>query len=86
MGLMILQKSFKKTQEKKVMTHLFPLGTVGGTFDAIGGGGWGPIVTSTLVAKGNNPRLTIGSVNLAEFFVTVAEVATFFTFMGFVRW
>ncbi len=39
MGLMILQKSFKKTQEKKVMTHLFPLGTVGGTFDAIGGGG-----------------------------------------------
>lgn len=86
MGLMILRKSFKKTQEKKVITHLFPLGTVGGTFDAIGGGGWGPIVTSTLVAKGNNPRFTIGSVNLAEFFVTVAEVATFFTFMGFVRW
>jgi len=58
----------------------------GGFFDAIGGGGWGPIVTSTLMARGNNPRFTIGSVNLDEFFVTVSEVAAFFTITGLAHW
>jgi len=38
------------------------------------------------VARGNNPRFTIGSVNLAEFFVTVTEVATFITTIGLVQW
>jgi uncharacterized membrane protein YfcA len=86
MGLMILRKALKKVQETEVRTKLFPLGLVGGFLDAMGGGGWGPIVTSTLVAKGHNPRFTIGSVNLAEFFVCVAEVATFLTTIGLVHW
>lgn len=86
MGLVILWKAFRKVKEKKVKTKLFPLGISGGFFDAIGGGGWGPIVTSTLVARGNNPRFSIGSVNLAEFFVTVAEVATFLTIVGLAHW
>jgi uncharacterized membrane protein YfcA len=54
----------------------------GGFFDAIGGGGWGPIVTTTLVANGNTPRYAIGSVNSAEFFVTIAESITFFVTIG----
>jgi len=58
----------------------------GGFFDAIGGGGWGPIVTSTLVARGHKPRFIVGSVNLAEFFVTVTEAATFFTLLGLSHW
>jgi uncharacterized membrane protein YfcA len=58
------------------------LGFVGGFLDAVGGGGWGPIVTSTLVARGNHPRQTVGSVNLAEFFVTVAQSATFLAILG----
>jgi len=86
MGLMILQKALKKIQEKKVETKLFPLGLVGGFFDAIGGGGWGPIVTSTVMARGHNPKFTIGSVNLSEFFVTVGESATFFIIIGLVHW
>jgi len=86
MGLIILRKAFKKIEEKKVETKLLPLGICGGFFDAIGGGGWGPIVTSTLVARGHNPRFSIGSVNLAEFFVTVAEVAAFLTIIGLVHW
>ena len=86
MGMEILRKAFKKMQQKEVKTKLFPLGMVGGFFDAIGGGGWGPIVTSNLVARGNNPRFTIGSVKLAEFFVTVAEAAAFFTVIGIVHW
>ena len=86
MGFMILRRAFKKIQEIEVRTKLLPLGLAGGFFDAIGGGGWGPIVTSTLVARGHNPRFAIGSVNLAEFFVTVAEAATFFTLLGLVHW
>ncbi|TKJ31419.1 hypothetical protein CEE39_07175 [bacterium (candidate division B38) B3_B38] len=86
MGLMILRKAFKKIREKRVETKLIPLATAGGFFDAIGGGGWGPIVTSTLMARGHNPRFTIGSVNLSEFFVTVAEAATFFAILGLIHW
>lgn len=86
MGSIILRKAFKKIQERNVKTKLFPLGLTGGFLDAVGGGGWGPIVTSTLVARGHNPRFTIGSVNLAEFFVTVTEVATFLATIGLVQW
>lgn len=86
MGLIILRKAFKKIEEKEVKTKLLPLGVSGGFFDAMGGGGWGPIVTSTLLARGHNPRFSIGSVNLAEFFVTVAEVATFLTIIGLAHW
>lgn len=86
MGLIILRRAFKKVEQKEVKTKILPLGVSGGFFDAIGGGGWGPIVTSTLVARGHNPRFSIGSVNLAEFFVTVAEVATFLTIIGLVHW
>ena len=49
-----------------------PLGAAGGFLDAIGGGGWGPIVTSTLIARGDHPRQSIGSVSLSEFFVTLS--------------
>jgi uncharacterized membrane protein YfcA len=45
---------------------------LGGFLDAIGGGGWGPIVTTSLIGRGGEPRMIIGSVNAAEFFVTVA--------------
>lgn len=86
MGLLILRKVFKKIQERAVETKLLPLGLVGGFLDAVGGGGWGPIVTSTLVTRGHNPRFTIGSVNLAEFFVTAAIAATFFAIIGLVHW
>ncbi|MBN1562668.1 MAG: sulfite exporter TauE/SafE family protein [Anaerolineae bacterium] len=78
MGVRILWKAFSRPPVIQTMTrHLFPLGLVGGFFDAIGGGGWGPVVTTTLVARGNEPRTTIGSVNTAEFFVTFAESVTF---------
>ncbi len=51
--------------------------------DAIGGGGWGPIVNSTLIARGATPRISIGSVSLAEFFVTAAISATFVMTLDF---
>lgn len=85
MGLLILLKLFHK-KETKLKTNVTLLGWVGGLLDAIGGGGWGPVVTSTLVARGNNPRFTIGSVNLAEFFVTLTEAATFFALLRITHW
>ena len=54
-----------------------PLGLIGGFMDAIGGGGWGPTATTALVGAGKDPRRAIGTVNAAEFFVTVAISATF---------
>jgi len=54
-----------------------PLGAVGGFLDAIGGGGWGPTVSSALVGAGERPRLAIGTANAAEFVLTVAISATF---------
>ncbi len=49
--------------------------------DTTGGGGWGPIVTTSLVGAGNDPRTTIGSVNLAEFFLTVTVAASFLSIL-----
>jgi uncharacterized membrane protein YfcA len=59
------------------------LGLVGGFCDAIGGGGWGPVVTSTLVARGKYPRITIGSVNFSEFFVTLGQSILFVLTLNF---
>jgi uncharacterized protein len=61
-----------------------PVGLVGGFLDASGGGGWGPIVTSTLVGSGHAPRTTVGSVNTSEFLVTTAAATTFFIELGMV--
>ena len=78
MGVIILAKGLNRDhKEQKVISHISALGVVGGFFDAIGGGGWGPIVTSTLIARGNNPRFTIGSVNFSEFFITFSQSVIF---------
>ena len=82
MGLLILRRSLQQTGETPARAHTVPLGLLGGFFDAIGGGGWGPIVTSTMVATGNHPRFVIGSVNMAEFFVTLCESITFILTIG----
>ena len=86
MGLFILYKAIRQGQTREVRSHLIPLGLVGGFLDAIGGGGWGPVVVSTLVARGNHPRFTIGSVNLAEFFVALAASVTFVLTIGLSYW
>ena len=89
MGVVILVKVIRpqKEEDKPISTsRLTFLGIIGGFFDAIGGGGWGPIVTTTLVAKGKNPRYAIGSVNTTEFAVTLAESLTFAVFLKVIHW
>jgi uncharacterized membrane protein YfcA len=87
MGLRIIRKALNGTPSAPVTSsRVEALGFVGGLMDAMGGGGWGPIVTSTLVGRGHEPRMAIGSVNRAEFFVTVVQSATFVVTIGFGNW
>ncbi|MBX3478955.1 MAG: sulfite exporter TauE/SafE family protein [Caulobacter sp.] len=78
MGLVILWRAWKGPTANGTSPRLIPpLGLIGGFCDAVGGGGWGPTVTSALVGSGTSPRFSIGTVNTAEFFVTLAISATF---------
>jgi len=88
MGLTILIKAVRRATKRSMFKshQISLLGGFGGLMDAIGGGGWGPIVTGTLIAGGNDPRLTIGSVNLAEFFVTIVQALTFTAFLKMMAW
>ena len=84
LGVVILVRAWNMFTPPQPQQRGMPvLGFVGGVLDAIGGGGWGPIVTSTLIGHGHVPRLVIGSVNLTEFFVTIASSATFVLTLGF---
>jgi uncharacterized membrane protein YfcA len=86
MGIVIIRKAFKKVEKKKKTKGVAPLALFGGFVDAIGGGGWGPVVTTTLVGSGRDPRYTIGSVNLAEFFIAMFTALSFAIFMGMQEW
>jgi len=78
MGLIILYRAWRQTRPKVFSWRRpFPLGLVGGFFDAIGGGGWGPVVTSSLMGAGADPRKAIGTTNTAEMFVAAATSAAF---------
>lgn len=78
MGIVIIVKAIRMIAAMQPNWRGMPVvGFFGGLLDAIGGGGWGPIVTSTLIGGGHAPRYVIGSVNLTEFFVTVVTSAVF---------
>ena len=87
MGIRIFIKAFKNIPWFHFKPHHFIfLGAISGFFDAVGGGGWGPIVTSTLLGRDDTPRKTIGSVNISEFFVTFSEAVTFIATIGMAPW
>jgi uncharacterized membrane protein YfcA len=78
LGLYVISKVFRViTPRRAEPRHVAKLGLLGGFVDAAGGGGWGPVVTTTLVGTGHDPRMTIGSVNLAEFFLTFVSAGVF---------
>lgn len=87
MGIYIISKVFRKIkQAKHEPRHVAKLALLGGFVDATGGGGWGPVVTTTLVGSGHDPRTTIGSVNFAEFFLTIGSAITFTALVGLGPW
>lgn len=86
LAVIIIKKALVKNIIKKKTKRLGILASFGGFMDSVGGGGWGPIVTSTLLGRGRNPRYTIGSVNAAEFAVSFASGVTFMIFGGISGW
>lgn len=86
LGILIIRKAFGKKKQKIRSKNIPKLASFGGFMDSVGGGGWGPIVSSTLIAGGRHPRYTIGSVNLTEFFVALASSLTFLTIIGISHW
>jgi uncharacterized protein len=86
LAVIIIIKGLRKNIQKKKTKKLNALAAFGGFMDAVGGGGWGPIVTSTLMGKGRDPRYTIGSVNTAEFAIAFSSGITFILFDGITGW
>lgn len=88
MGIYVLSKAFRKhiVTRKGEAKHVAKLALLGGFVDTSGGGGWGPVVTTTLVGTGQDPRTTIGSVNFAEFFLTLASAASLFILVDETIW
>ncbi|WP_295121658.1 sulfite exporter TauE/SafE family protein [uncultured Chitinophaga sp.] len=86
LGIIIITKALKNRKKKSKTRNLGPLALFGGFMDSIGGGGWGPIVTSTLLSQGRTVHYTIGSVNAAEFFISLASASTFLFFNGINSW
>ena len=82
LGAIIIRKALVLRTQKKKTRNVPALAAVGGFMDSVGGGGWGPVVATTLIAKGRSPRYTIGSVNLAEFFISFSSSLTFFATTG----
>lgn len=88
MGLLILWRALRPLADRPAPTgaRLTVLGATGGFLDAVGGGGWGPLVASTLIGRGGAPRAAIGSTNAAEFFVASAITVTFLFELGLELW
>ena len=88
MGLYVFSKAFWRIKAKREIEtkKIIPLALFGGLMDTTGGGGWGPIVTTSLVGAGHDPKTTIGSVNFAEFFLTVVVAASFFSILDYTVW
>jgi siroheme synthase-like protein len=78
LGYYIVRKAFARRKAGDKVRRAGWLASIGGFMDAFAGGGWGTLVTSTLISKRKNPRYVIGSVCLAEFFVVLASSITFF--------
>lgn len=88
MGVYVFAKAFRRVGVQRTVQprRVASLAFVGGLMDTTGGGGWGPIVTTSLVGAGSDPRTTIGSVNLAEFFLTVTVAASFLSILDETVW
>jgi uncharacterized protein len=86
LGIKFIMNAFRQTKVAQKFKRYSLLAATGGFFDSFGGGGWGPIVTSTLINNGRSHKYVVGSVSLTEFFVTLASAFTFFTLLGASHW
>lgn len=88
LGIQILSNAFKDKQSKalKRKTNLTRLGVIGGFIDSFAGGGWGPLVTGTLIKNAFTPRFAVGSSTVAKCILTITAAATFFLTLGIQHW
>lgn len=88
LGFQIFLNAFKKKQDKtmKKKTNLTRLGVIGGFIDSFAGGGWGPLVTGTLIKNAFTPRFAVGSSTVAKFILTITAAVTFFFTLGIQHW
>jgi uncharacterized protein len=88
LGLVILSKAFnlKRKRNTEKIKRIPLLGLGGGFIDAVGGGGWGSIVLSTLIAGGRNPRFSLGTVKLSRFFIALTSSVTFIYMLHVNHW
>ena len=87
LGVLIIRKALNlhiKTREK--IKKIKPVALAGGFLDSVGGGGWGPIVTTTLIAGGRDMKFAVGSSHVAKFFVAIISTATFIAIIGLNHW
>ncbi len=87
-GANILRKSLmtaRKKQNRK-RSNLNFLGLVGGFIDSFAGGGWGPLVTGSLIKDGRTPRFAVGSSTLTKFLLTITSAITFIYTIGIHHW
>ena len=82
LGLVLVFKGLHGKFKRRSPKAVVPLGFAGGVLDAIGGGGWGPVVSSGLMLQGTEPRKVVGSVNSAEFFIAIAISGAFISQFG----
>ena len=85
-SLVVLSRVILKRTPLEVKAQGPALGAVAGFLDAIGGGGWGTIVTSTMVARGVSPRYAIGTANAVDFFVALATSLALWFQLGQMRY
>lgn len=88
LGFKIFSNAFKPKQNKslKKKTNLTRLGVIGGFIDSFAGGGWGPLVTGTLIKNSFTPRFAVGSSTVAKFILTITAAVTFFFTLGIQHW
>ncbi|MGQ0827980.1 MAG: sulfite exporter TauE/SafE family protein [Bacteroidota bacterium] len=87
LGILIMRKALNlHIKNRKKIKHIQPVAAVGGFLDSVGGGGWGPIVTTTLIAGGRNMRYAVGSSHVAKFFVALISTITFMVMIGLSHW
>ena len=83
----LINKALEREKRSHHPYRVIPLGFIGGFCDAVGGGGWGSIVSSSLLAQDeSDPHYTVGTANLAEFFTALSSSIIFFAAIGIPHW
>ena len=88
MGIFLIAKAYAKIklQFKQKNSVVIPLAVTGGFVDGAGGGGWGPVVTTSLLGGKMMPKKVIGTVNASEFFINLASATAFLFLVKVTDW